>query len=63
MVVDDDDVLDSEDYYIFDRMKQFVLSDQVGHLPAAKQTLVWIDRAVSYTPALLSVLIASDILL
>jgi hypothetical protein len=47
MVQDEDDVLDSEDLHILDRMKAFVTSDQLIDLPAAKHTLQWIKRAVS----------------
>lgn len=46
MVMDDDDVLDNEDYFIFERIREFVMDKRIEHLAAAKQTLVWIDRTV-----------------
>lgn len=42
----DDDILEKEDFHIFERMKAFVSSDEVSQFGAAKQVLVYIDRAV-----------------
>ncbi|KAG6845125.1 hypothetical protein H0H87_000552 [Tephrocybe sp. NHM501043] len=42
----DDDILEKEDHHIFDRMRAFVISDEVAHMGAAKQVLVYIDRAL-----------------
>ncbi|KAA1479453.1 ras GEF [Dentipellis sp. KUC8613] len=41
----DDDILEKEDLYILDRMKQFISNEEVMHLAAAKQLLVLIERA------------------
>lgn len=46
MVVDDD-VLEKDDLFILDRMKEFLTSDAVANFPAAKQLLILIERAVS----------------
>ncbi|EDR13329.1 uncharacterized protein LACBIDRAFT_230493, partial [Laccaria bicolor S238N-H82] len=45
MVVDDD-VLDKEDAYILDRMKEFISSEEVSRFAAAKQLMNTIERAV-----------------
>lgn len=45
MVVDDD-VLEKEDMYILDRVKEFISSDEVNKFAAAKQLLILIERAV-----------------
>ena len=45
MVVDDD-VLEKEDLYILDRVKEFISSDEVNKFAAAKQLLILIERAV-----------------
>ncbi|KNZ81298.1 Cell division control protein 25 [Termitomyces sp. J132] len=42
----DDDILEKEDFHILERMKAFVSSDEVSQFGAAKQVLVYIDRAV-----------------
>ncbi|KAG6832006.1 hypothetical protein H0H92_006042 [Tricholoma furcatifolium] len=42
----DDDILETEDFHIFDRMKAFVQSDEVSHIGGAKQVLVNIERAI-----------------
>lgn len=46
ITMDEDDILDVDDYSVLEKMRAFVLNDQVAKVPAAKQTLVWIDRAV-----------------
>jgi son of sevenless len=46
MVVDDD-VLEKEDLYILDRMKEFISNEEVIRLAAAKQLMIFIERAVS----------------
>jgi len=45
MIVDDD-VLEKEDLYILDRMKEFISTDEVSSFAAAKQLLILIERAV-----------------
>lgn len=45
MVVDDG-VLDKEDAYILDRMKEFISSEEVSRFAAAKQLMNTIERAV-----------------
>lgn len=50
MVVDDD-VLEKEDLYILDRLKQFISSDEVSGFPAAKQLMILIERAVRSFPS------------
>ncbi len=45
-MVTDEDILDKEDMQILERIRQFVLSDEVSHFAAAKQLLLHIDRAV-----------------
>ncbi|KAJ7482050.1 ras guanine nucleotide exchange factor domain-containing protein [Mycena galericulata] len=44
MVVDDD-VLEKEDLFILDRMKEFITTEEVSKFPAAKQLLILIERA------------------
>lgn len=46
MVVDDD-VLEKDDLFILDRMKEFLTTNAVANFPAAKQLLILIERAVS----------------
>jgi son of sevenless len=45
MVVDDD-VLEKEDMYILDRMKEFISNEEVIKFAAAKQLMIFIERAV-----------------
>jgi son of sevenless-like protein len=45
MVVDDG-VLDKEDMFILDRMKEFISSDEVSRFAAAKHLMIQIERAV-----------------
>lgn len=45
-MVQDNDVLERDDAYILDRMMEFVSHDEVINLPAAKQLMVIIKRAV-----------------
>jgi hypothetical protein len=53
MVVDDD-VLEKEDLYILDRMKEFISSEDVSGFAAAKrQLMTLIERAVSLFRCLL----------
>ena len=49
MIVDDD-VLEKEDLYILDRMKEFISTDGVSKFAAAKQLLILIERAVCPLP-------------
>ncbi|KAJ7164624.1 ras guanine nucleotide exchange factor domain-containing protein [Mycena crocata] len=44
MVVDDD-VLEKDDLFILDRMKEFITTEDVARFPAAKQLLILIERA------------------
>lgn len=46
MVVDDD-VLEKDDMFILDRMKEFITTEEVSGFAAAKQLLILIERAVS----------------
>jgi son of sevenless-like protein len=48
MVVDDD-VLEKEDMYVLDRIKGFISGEEVNKFAAAKQLLIQIDRAVSFS--------------
>src|ERR1700720_1934580 len=45
MIVDED-VLEKEDMYILDRMRDFISRDEVSTLPAAKQLMILIERSV-----------------
>lgn len=45
MVVDDD-ILEKEDMYILNRIKEFISGEEVNKFAAAKQLLIQIDRAV-----------------
>jgi son of sevenless-like protein len=42
----DDDILESEDAYIFQRMKEFASTEAVVGLPAAKQLISHIEQMV-----------------
>ncbi|KAF7365388.1 hypothetical protein MVEN_00411200 [Mycena venus] len=44
MVVDDD-VLEKDDMFILERMKEFLTTEEVARFPAAKQLLILIERA------------------
>ncbi|KAF9267558.1 ras GEF [Marasmius fiardii PR-910] len=44
-MITDDDVLEKEDLYILNRMKEFVSSEDVSVFPAAKQLSILIERA------------------
>jgi son of sevenless-like protein len=46
MIVDDD-VLEKDDMYILDRMKEFISKEEVNRFAAAKQLLILIERSVS----------------
>jgi len=48
MVVDYD-VLEKEDMYILDRMKEFISNEEVIRFAAAKQLMISIERAVCPT--------------
>ncbi len=49
MVVEDG-ILEKEDMYILDRMKEFLSSEDVSRLAAARNLMVQIERAVSECP-------------
>jgi son of sevenless len=49
LVTDEDDVLDTEDHYIYGRIKHFLLRDDVAVHSAAKPCLMWVERAVSFS--------------
>jgi len=42
----DDDILEKEDLYILDRMKEMISNEEVSQLTAAKQLLVFVERTV-----------------
>ena len=42
----DEGIMEKEDYYILDRMKEFISSEEVSKSSAAKQLLILIERAV-----------------
>ena len=44
----DEGIMEKEDCYILDRMKEFILSEEVSRFSAAKQLLILIERAVRY---------------
>ncbi|CAA7261462.1 unnamed protein product [Cyclocybe aegerita] len=44
-MITDDGVLEKEDMYILERMKEFIASEEVSRLAAAKQLLILIERA------------------
>lgn len=46
LMVMDEDVLEKEEYYILDRIREFVNQDDVNKLAAAKQLMILIERAV-----------------
>ena len=58
-MVTDDDLLEKEDMYILDRMKEFAVIPDVHSFAAAKQLVILIERAVccSLFSALLSLII------
>ncbi|KAJ7644278.1 ras guanine nucleotide exchange factor domain-containing protein [Roridomyces roridus] len=43
-IVVDDDVLEKDDLFILDRMKEFITTEEVARFPAAKQLLILIER-------------------
>jgi son of sevenless len=45
-MVSEPDILEREDMYILERMKEFLVSDEVSRMGAAKQLLIVIDRLV-----------------
>ena len=47
MIVDSD-ILEEEDSFIFERMKEFISNEEVQSFAAAKQLGIHIDRAVSF---------------
>ena len=46
-IVVEDGILEKEDMYILDRMKEFLSSEDVSRLAAARNLMVQIERAVS----------------
>lgn len=46
MIVDND-ILEDEDSFIFERMKEFISNEEVQGFAAAKQLAIHIERAVS----------------
>jgi len=44
----DEGIMEKEDYYILDRMKEFLSSEEVSKSTASKQLLILIERAVCY---------------
>ena len=47
MIVDND-ILEEEDSFIFERMKEFISNEDVQGFAAAKQLGIHIERAVSF---------------
>jgi len=47
MIVDND-ILEDEDSFIFERMKEFISNEDVQGFAAAKQLGIHIERAVSF---------------
>lgn len=45
-MVQDDDILEKEDMYILDRMREFLKKDEVYQFAAAKGLLTLIERSV-----------------
>lgn len=43
-MVTDDDVLEKEDAHIYDRIREFITSEEVARLPAAKQLAMLLER-------------------
>lgn len=41
------DVLEKDDLFILDRMKEFIATEEVARFPAAKLLLILIERTVS----------------
>ena len=54
-MLNDEDILEKDDLYILDRMKEFVLSDDVAQVGASRSLLPLIERAVSYRNFLINV--------
>ena len=50
MIVDND-ILEEEDSFIFERMKEFISNEDVQGFAAAKQLGIHIERAVSFVPS------------
>jgi son of sevenless len=49
-MVQDEDLLDKEDMYILDRMREFLKKDEVYQFAAAKGLLTLIERSVCTSP-------------
>jgi son of sevenless len=47
MIVDED-ILEKDDMYILDRMKEFISQEEVSKLAAAKQLMILIERSVRH---------------
>ena len=47
MIVDND-ILEEEDSFVFERMKEFISNEEVQNFAAAKQLGIHIERAVSF---------------
>lgn len=47
-MITDEGVMEKEDLYILDSMKEFVSSDDVSSFAAAKQLLAHIERTVCF---------------
>jgi son of sevenless-like protein len=45
-MVNDQEVLEKEDAYILDRIKEFISREEVCQLPAAKNLMTLIERSV-----------------
>jgi son of sevenless-like protein len=51
-MVGDYDILEKEDMYILDRMREFISDEEVIRFAAAKQLMISIERAVCRNPLL-----------
>jgi len=49
-MVQDEDILEKEDMYIVDRVREFLKKDEVFQFAAAKALLTLIERSVCTTP-------------
>jgi son of sevenless-like protein len=47
-MITDEGVMEKEDFYILDPMKEFISSGEVSKFVAAKQLLALIERAVRF---------------
>lgn len=46
LMIVEPDILEKEDIFIFERIKEFIATEEVSRLAAAKQLLILVERAV-----------------